>query len=101
MEQRGKRWGQRRRVVCRALLAGLCLRDQSVSPSRSPDPWAAVPTFRFLVGAEGPGLGAVTVNMPPRTRRQAHELVECQEFESDGSVAAEHVPIDAKPQTFE
>ncbi|MQL84934.1 hypothetical protein Taro_017434 [Colocasia esculenta] len=30
------------------------------SPSGSPDPWAAVPMFGFLVGAKGPGVGAVT-----------------------------------------
>ncbi|MQM20201.1 hypothetical protein Taro_053217 [Colocasia esculenta] len=29
LERRGKRWGQRRRVVCRALLAGLCLRGET------------------------------------------------------------------------
>ncbi|MQL86818.1 hypothetical protein Taro_019342 [Colocasia esculenta] len=57
--------------------------------------------FGFLVGAEGPGVGVITVNMPPRTRRQVRELVERQEFESDGSVAVEHVPIDAQPQQFE
>ncbi|MQL80174.1 hypothetical protein Taro_012623 [Colocasia esculenta] len=71
---------------------------RSVSPFGSPDPWAAFPVFRFLVGAEGPGAGVVTVNMPPRTRRQVRELVERNEFESDRSVAAEHVSNDAQPQ---
>ncbi|MQL80178.1 hypothetical protein Taro_012624 [Colocasia esculenta] len=67
-------------------------RDRSVSPSGSPNPWAAVPVFGFLVGAEGPGAGVVTV---------VRELVEHQKFESDGLVVAEHVPIDAQPQQFE
>ncbi|MQL78810.1 hypothetical protein Taro_011231, partial [Colocasia esculenta] len=43
------------------------------------------PKFGFLVGAKGPGVGAVRVNMPPRTRKKAHELVEHQEFELDGN----------------
>ncbi|MQL99729.1 hypothetical protein Taro_032455 [Colocasia esculenta] len=51
-------------------------RHRSVSPSGSPDPWAAVPMFGFLVGAEGLGAGVITVvsekkNMPPRTRSLA------------------------------
>ncbi|MQM07898.1 hypothetical protein Taro_040745 [Colocasia esculenta] len=33
---------------------------RSVSPSGSPDPWAAVPTVGSLVGAGDPGAGAVT-----------------------------------------
>ncbi|MQM04298.1 hypothetical protein Taro_037092 [Colocasia esculenta] len=72
-------------------------RDRSVSPSGSLDPWAAVPTVGCLVGAGDPGAGAVTVIMPPRTRRQAHNLVERQETESDSLVAAEQVPFGAQP----
>ncbi|MQM10852.1 hypothetical protein Taro_043751, partial [Colocasia esculenta] len=34
-------------------------RNRSVSPSGSPDPWAAVPTVGSLVGAGDPGAGAV------------------------------------------
>ncbi|MQL76580.1 hypothetical protein Taro_008968, partial [Colocasia esculenta] len=75
--------------------------NRSVSPSGSPDPWAAVPTVGSLVGAGDLGAGAVIVIMPPRTRRQAHNLVECQETESDSSVAAEQVPFGAQPQQFE
>ncbi|MQL77506.1 hypothetical protein Taro_009914, partial [Colocasia esculenta] len=33
-------------------------RNRSVSPSGSPDPWAAVPTVGSLVGAGDPGAGA-------------------------------------------
>ncbi|MQM07162.1 hypothetical protein Taro_040000 [Colocasia esculenta] len=62
---------------------------------------AAGSMFGFLVGAEGLGTGAVTVNMPPRTRKQAREVAKHQEFNSDGSVASEHVPIVAQPQQFE
>ncbi|MQL70090.1 hypothetical protein Taro_002384, partial [Colocasia esculenta] len=75
-------------------------RNRSVSPSGSLDPWAAVATVGSLVGAGDPGAGAVTVIMPPRTRRQAHNLVERQETESDSSVAAEQVPFGAQPQQF-
>ncbi|MQM01394.1 hypothetical protein Taro_034149, partial [Colocasia esculenta] len=65
--RRGKRWGQRRGVVrlhSSSLRGGLRrrARNQSVSPSESPDPWAAVPMFRFLVGAEDLGAGFVTEN---------------------------------------
>ncbi|MQL89712.1 hypothetical protein Taro_022292 [Colocasia esculenta] len=42
--------------------------NRSVSPSGSPDPWAAVPTVGSLVGAEDPGAGAVTV-MNMRNRK--------------------------------
>ncbi|MQM02692.1 hypothetical protein Taro_035460, partial [Colocasia esculenta] len=35
---------------------------RSVSPSGSPDPWAAVPTVGSLVGAGDPGAGAVTLS---------------------------------------
>ncbi|MQM22164.1 hypothetical protein Taro_055212 [Colocasia esculenta] len=76
-------------------------RNRSVSPSGSPDPWAAVPTVGSLVGAEDPGARAVTVIMPPHTRRQAHNLVERQKTESYSSVAAEQVPFGAQPQQFE
>ncbi|MQL98714.1 hypothetical protein Taro_031429 [Colocasia esculenta] len=71
--------------------------DRFVSPFGSPDPWAAVSMFCFSVGARDPGAEVVIVNIPPRTRRQVSELVERQEFELDGSIAAEHVPIDAQP----
>ncbi|MQL80972.1 hypothetical protein Taro_013427, partial [Colocasia esculenta] len=54
---RGKRWDNDV-VVYGALLAET---DRSVSPSGSPDPWAAVPTVGSLVGAGDPGAGAVTV----------------------------------------
>ncbi|MQL85086.1 hypothetical protein Taro_017603, partial [Colocasia esculenta] len=75
--------------------------DLHLEPSGSPDLWAAVPTVGSLVGAGDPGAGAVTVIMPPRTRRQAHNLVELQETESDSSVAAEQVPFGAQPQQSE
>ncbi|MQL82103.1 hypothetical protein Taro_014569, partial [Colocasia esculenta] len=48
----------------RALEVGSSSRDRSVSPSRSPDPWAAVPTVGSLVGAGDPGAGAVTLEVP-------------------------------------
>ncbi|MQM03372.1 hypothetical protein Taro_036157 [Colocasia esculenta] len=81
-------------------------RNRSVSPSGSPDPWAAVPTVGSLVRTGDPGAGAVIVVseqriMPPRTRRQAHNLVEPQETESDSSIAAEQVSFGAQPQQFE
>ncbi|MQL81944.1 hypothetical protein Taro_014399, partial [Colocasia esculenta] len=67
---------------------------------RARNPWAAVPMFGFSVGVGDPGAVVVIVNMPPRTRRQVRELVERQEFESDGSVVAEHFeqPGDPLPQ---
>ncbi|MQM22749.1 hypothetical protein Taro_055806 [Colocasia esculenta] len=75
--------------------------NRSVSPSGSLDPWAAVPTVGSLVGAGDPDAGVVTVIMPPRTRRQAHNLVERQETESNSSVAVEQVPFGAQPQQFQ
>ncbi|MQM04977.1 hypothetical protein Taro_037787 [Colocasia esculenta] len=42
-------------------------------------PVAAVPMVGSLVGAGGSGVGAVTVDMPPRKCRQVRELMEHQD----------------------
>ncbi|MQM09402.1 hypothetical protein Taro_042273 [Colocasia esculenta] len=76
-------------------------RDWSVSPSGSSGPWATVPMAGSLVGAGGPGIGAVTVDMPPRRCRQVRELMEHHDTKPDESVAAEHVLLDAQSQQFE
>ncbi|MQL70567.1 hypothetical protein Taro_002882 [Colocasia esculenta] len=58
LEQKGKTWGQRRRVVCRALLAGLSLRGGSTlvwCGTASPSHYLALRWFRSHIGRSGVG----------------------------------------------
>ncbi|MQL79768.1 hypothetical protein Taro_012203 [Colocasia esculenta] len=68
---------------------GVARRHRSVSPSGSPDPWAAVPTVGSLVGAGDPGAGAVT-GLPrlPLESGPQHGLLEVERQLDLSSVAA-------------
>ncbi|MQM22512.1 hypothetical protein Taro_055565 [Colocasia esculenta] len=69
------RWS-RVRLHSSSLRGGLSrrARNRSVSPSGSPDPWAAVRMFGFLVGTKGPGAEVVTRLGPFVTEMDFHIL---------------------------